>query len=250
MSDTATTQKQTSPKRIARSLVAPLYGADGKKTGDITLPESVFAVSWNADLVHQVIVSIQANARTPIAHTKGRAEVSGGGKKPWKQKGTGRARHGSIRSPIWKGGGVTFGPRNERDFSKKINKKMSAKALLCALSKKYQDGEILFIDSLSFSDPKTSHAKEVVRALASTPGFEVLSEKKHNAALFAIPEQNEYIKKSFSNLKEMEVELAQNLNAFDVLSKKFLVMVAPKDTMPFFESKMKKEAEKSSTENA
>src|SRR5277367_3501327 len=107
----------------------PIYNAQGKKAGSLKLPENIFAVKWNDALMHQVVTSMQSNARTPVAHVKDRGAVSGGGKKPWRQKGTGRARHGSIRSPIWKGGGVAHGPRNERDYSQKVNKKMKRAAL-------------------------------------------------------------------------------------------------------------------------
>src|SRR3990167_5939340 len=121
-----------------------VYNAQGKKAGSVELPESVFGVKWNDSLMHQVVTSMQANARPSVAHTKSRGEVRGGGKKPWRQKGTGRARHGSSRSPIWKGGGVTHGPRNEKVYTRAIPRNMRAKALFMALSRKLNDNEIIF----------------------------------------------------------------------------------------------------------
>jgi large subunit ribosomal protein L4 len=125
---------------------AKIYNIQGKEAGNITLPENIFGLPWNADLVHQVVTAMQANARGPVAHTKDRGEVRGGGRKPWQQKGTGRARHGSIRSPIWKGGGITHGPRNDKIYAQKVNRQARQKALLVALSRKYKDGEIVFVD--------------------------------------------------------------------------------------------------------
>src|SRR5882724_8931234 len=142
-----------------------IYNVQGKETGKITLPESIFGLPWNADLVHQVVVAMQANARQNVAHTKDRGEVRGGGKKPWQQKGTGRARHGSSRSPIWKGGGVTHGPRNDKIYARKINRAARQKALLVVLSRKYRDGELTFVDSLSFDTPKAKMAKDFLVAM-------------------------------------------------------------------------------------
>ena len=121
-------------KKQTATLEANVYSQEGKEVSKITLSEKIFGVEWNANLVHDVVVSMQGNARSNSAHTKNRGEVRGGGKKPWKQKGTGRARHGSSRSPIWAGGGVAHGPRNERDYTRKINKNVRAKALASVLS--------------------------------------------------------------------------------------------------------------------
>src|SRR3989338_7901563 len=115
---------------------ATVYNQTGKETGKVQLPPKVFGALWRADLVHQVVESMRSNSRAGTADTKGRGEVRGGGKKPWKQKGTGRARHGSSRSPIWVGGGVTHGPLAEKNYKRKISKKMRAQALYSVLSKK------------------------------------------------------------------------------------------------------------------
>src|ERR1700740_1338445 len=130
---------------------AKIYNQEGKEAGNITLSKDVFGLPWNADLVNQVVNSLRTDARDPIAHTKDRSEVRGGGKKPWQQKGLGRARHGSTRSPIWVGGGVAHGPRNDKNYDRKINKKMKTKALFTVLSQKMRDGEVLFIDSISLA---------------------------------------------------------------------------------------------------
>lgn len=134
---------------------AQVYNLKGESVGEIDLPENIFSSKWNADLVHQVLLAQAANRRSPWAHAKNRAEVSGGGKKPWKQKHTGRARHGSIRSPIWKGGGVTHGPVKDRDYSQKVNKKMVRAAVHAILSKKLSDGELKVVESLDLEAPKT-----------------------------------------------------------------------------------------------
>src|SRR3954464_11371557 len=115
---------------------APIYNAEGKSAGKVDLPDVLFGQPWNPSLIHQVVTSMQDNARTNVAHVKGRGEVRGGGKKPWQQKGKGRARAGSIRSPIWRGGGITHGPTRDENFSRTIPKKMRAKALVIALSQK------------------------------------------------------------------------------------------------------------------
>src|SRR6056297_2598122 len=134
---------------------AKLYNLQGENKGEVDLNSEIFEVEVNEILVHQAVVAQRGSGRIKIAKTKTRDEVRGGGAKPWRQKGTGRARHGSIRSPIWRGGGVTHGPRTERNWYRKINKKMRDKALKIVLSQKLRDGEIIFVDQLAFDEPKT-----------------------------------------------------------------------------------------------
>jgi len=203
---------------------AKVYNTQGKEAGKVTLPENVFGADWNGDLVHQVVVAMQANARTPIAHAKDRSEVSGTGKKPWKQKGTGNARHGSRRSPIWRTGGVAHGPRNEKSYTQKINKKMRTKALYAVLSKKLADGEVLFLDELTFETPKTKDAKQALAALAGVKGFEALATKKNNAALIAGVDVTDETVKSLRNMGHVMLEEARNLNPVELLNHKFLVL--------------------------
>lgn len=203
-----------------------LYNIKGEKAGKVAIPEALFGLSWNADLVHQVVTSMQSNAREGNAHTKNRGEVRGGGKKPWQQKGTGRARHGSIRSPIWKGGGVAHGPRNEKSYEKKINRQMRQKALLVALSRKWKDGEIIFVDSLSMKEPKTKDAKTVLAALSRE--FPALTTKKARTALIALPEAHKPTMKSFANFGNIVVDDVRNLNPVSVLANKYLVIANPK----------------------
>ena len=216
-----------------------VYNQQGKETGKIKLSEAVFGAKWNADLVHQVVTAIKANRRVAIAHTKDRSEVRGGGRKPWRQKGTGRARHGSRRSPIWVGGGVTHGPSKDRDFSQKTTRKMRVGALLASLSAKVRDNEVLFVDALSFAAPKTADAKTTLEQLAGVKGFEDLSTKKHNAALIAVSGRDENVYKSFNNLGNIEVEEVRNLNAEDVLTYKYIIFVNPEEAQKTLESKIK-----------
>ncbi len=216
-----------------------LYTQTGTASGKTTLPKSVFGVKWNSDLVHQVVVAMQANKRAGTAHTKDRSEVSGGGKKPWAQKGTGRARHGSSRSPIWVGGGVTFGPRTDKDYSQKINKKMRTKALFSVLSKKLSDNKVLFVDSISLDAMKTKSAVSIVSALSKIAGFEKLSSKKPTTALLALPAMDKAIEKSFANLPGITVGLAKDLNALDAISFNHIIVVNPKEIVSALEAKIK-----------
>ena len=225
---------------------ATIYNAQGKKAGSLELPENIFGLKWNDALMHQVVTSMQDNARTNVAHTKGRGDVRGGGKKPWQQKGTGRARHGSIRSPIWKGGGVAHGPRNEKVFARSIPAKMRAKALAMALSKKTEDGQILFLDSFGLSTPKTAMAKKTLIALSGVKGFERLVNKKKNAALIAFSEKSVAAEKSFSNMGNVATVAVRNLNPLYVLSSTYLIIENPQAALPIIESRLSKKSPRSS----
>ena len=209
--------------------MTPIYSMEGKKVGTTELPAEIFGAPWRPDLVHQVTTAIQANMRQNRAHTKDRAEVSGGGKKPWKQKGTGQARAGSTRSPIWRHGGVALGPRNARDYSEKVNKKMRRQALLSVLSKKASLGEVLFVDKLTFGAPSTSGAKRFLAALAGGASASELVTKKNNAALVAFAGYDNNAIKSFRNIDNLETEETRNLNALNVLTHKYLIIENPKE---------------------
>jgi len=204
-----------------------IYSMEGKKVGTIALPEALFSAPWRSDLVHQVTTAMQANLRQNRAHTKDRAEVSGGGRKPWAQKGTGQARHGSSRSPIWRHGGVTFGPRSVRNYSEKINKKMRLGALLSVLSRKAKDGELILIDTFSMNAPKTTIAKIALDKIAKGAGAAELATKKQNAVLVALAAYNANVSKSFRNFGNVMTEEVRNLNPVDVLAHKYLIIENP-----------------------
>jgi len=220
------------------SMETKVFTQEGKEHGTIALPDAVFGAKWNADLVHEVVVAMQSNARECTAHTKDRSEVSGGGKKPWRQKGTGRARHGSRRSPIWTGGGVTFGPRNEKDYSKKINKKARQKALAATLSKKFADSELIFVDALTFGEPKAAAAKQVVAALAKGAGQETLATKRKNAALVVLSGRDENTEKSFRNFGNIEVKPVKDINPVDLLTYKYVILTEPAKALETLESRI------------
>jgi len=219
------------------NMEAKLYNQKGEEKGKIKIPTSIFNTKWNADLVYQVMTSMMSNTRKAVAHTKNRSDVRGGGIKPWRQKGTGKARHGSSRSPIWKGGGVTFGPRNERDFSKKINKKMKVKALYTLLSQKLRDGEILFVDSIKLSEPKTKEAKNILSNFAKVSGFEKILSKKNNSALIILGKNNINTTKSFSNFSNTEIIDVKNLSSVNLLKYKHIVITEPEGSIDFLLSK-------------
>jgi large subunit ribosomal protein L4 len=214
-----------------------LYNQTGEVIGNVELPDRIFGVALNEDLLQQALQAQIANARDVLAHTKDRSEVRGGGKKPWKQKGTGRARHASIRSPIWKGGGVAFGPTKERNFSKKINKKMKRKALFMALSSKINDKELMALEDLKFSAPKTKEAMVAINALTSKLEGYKTTTKKRDRVLFVFPKKDQSIERAMKNVPFVEFMEAKNLNIRDVLSYKYLVL--SKDSVPVIEQTFK-----------
>lgn len=222
---------------MTTKLEANVYSQGGKEVSKITLPSEIFGVAWNADLVHDVVVSMQGNARTNTAHTKSRAEVRGGGRKPWKQKGTGRARHGSTRSPIWSGGGIAHGPRTERDYTRKINKNTRAKALSTVLSQKLQNDALVFVDTLTFGAPKAKEAHAVLTALSTISGKTDLATKKRNAVLVLLPERDEHTELSFRNFGNVAVVQTKDVNPVDLLTYKYVVVAKPTEALKSLEAR-------------
>ncbi len=205
--------------------IVKVYNQEGKEVSKLKLNEAIFDLPWNADLVHQAVRIALANQRQVLASTKDRSEVSGGGRKPWRQKGTGRARHGSIRSPLWKGGGVTFGPTKERNFKLKINKKMARKAFLTALSTKAKDSELLVLDDLKLSAPKT---KEMAKIMKNFPQVKT-------SLLVLTGKKDENLKRAGRNLPNLRISNADNLNILDILKYKHLIFT--KDGIEYLSKK-------------
>jgi large subunit ribosomal protein L4 len=190
-----------------------LYNSEGGVIGEKSLKDDVFGVAVKPALVHEVVVGLQAGARQPLAHTKTRGEVRGGGRKPWKQKGTGRARHGSTRSPIWVGGGITFGPRKERDYSKKINRKAKKQALLMSLSDKVANDRLVLVESLA---PKQGKTKETVALLGKLPAKGKL--------VLVTSSRDEMLARSTRNLGAVRLLGVSAVGLMDVLNADYLVM--------------------------
>jgi large subunit ribosomal protein L4 len=219
---------------------AKVYNQSGKEVSEIKLPENVFGLSWNADLVHQVVTSMTSDSRVIYAHTKTRGQVSGGGKKPWRQKGTGRARHGSTRSPIWVHGGVAHGPNGLKNYGRKVNRNMKAKALYTILSRKLKDGEILFVDKFEISKPKTVEAIGILKSLSKIKSASDIFSKKNNSAIIAISGKKSTFEKSFANIGNVKVDELRNINPIDLLNAKYLVIENPEESIKFIVGKMTK----------
>lgn len=191
-----------------------VYNMQGEKTSSLTLDERIFKHKPKMNLLHQVVTSQLANSRKPYAHTKTRGEVSGGGIKPWKQKGTGRARAGSSRSPIWIGGGVTFGPRKKRNYLQKTNKKVKKIALTMALSVAYQDKKIIIVDKIHFDKIKTKQAENFLQKLPIKEGtiLMIVSESEQNLLL------------STRNLSYLKTINSNCLNVLDIIKHDWIVI--------------------------
>ena len=205
-----------------------VYNMNGEVVGEEKLDSALFEVETKEGLIHQAVVAQMANRRQVLAHTKDRGEVSGGGKKPWKQKGTGRARQGSIRSPLWVGGGVVFGPRNDRNFHQKINKKMKRKALLMCLSDRAKEEKIIVLDKLELENFKTKKFLEILNKLPN----------KEKKTLLILADNDKKIIKSAANLPYLKTIESVNINVMDVLNNEFLML--PLATLKAVQEKLKK----------
>ena len=192
-----------------------LYNWKNEKVGEVDLPKGVFGVAWKESLVGQALSAQLANLRRPWAHAKDRSEVRGGGKKPWRQKGTGRARHGSIRSPLWRGGGKAHGPTNKRDYSQKINKKMRRTALFSLLSRKLKDGEIKFFETLEIESAKTKTLSALLKNI-----IKLKKNSKKYDILFVPGAENKKIFRASANLQKTLVLNHENLNVYELLNHK------------------------------
>jgi large subunit ribosomal protein L4 len=205
----------TSARRVFKVVQVPVYNSSGKVVDNVDLSDEVFGISMNSAVVHQAMLRQNANARQGTVGVKTRGQVSGGGKKPYKQKGTGRARRGSSRSPLIRGGGVVFGPQ-ARSYRQAMPKKMRRLAIRCVLSGKVSDGEIKIIDKLSFGEPNTKEIARIVKALELGPSLMIVTEE---------PDSNIY--KSARNLNGADVLPAYMLNVGDLLTHRQMLISLP-----------------------
>lgn len=195
-----------------------LYNIEGSQVGEVELNEGIFNVEVNEHVVHEAVTAQLAAKRSGTASTKTRSEVRGGGRKPWRQKGTGRARHGSIRSPIWVGGGTTFGPK-PKDYSKDIPKKVKKLAVKSALTSKVNKDELIIVDKMEFDIPKTKQMVEVLEAL----------NVKDQKVLIMTAQKDENVYKSARNIPGVKVLVASAVNVYDILDNEKLI--ATKDAI-------------------
>jgi len=196
-----------------------LYNQKGENIGKIELKDEIFKVKAKPELLHESVLYYEKLSRRGTAKTKDRSEVSGGGRKPWRQKGTGRARHGSIRSPIWRKGGVVFGPNPEKKYEVKINKKAKRKALFGVLTGKMNDNEIFFIDKIEIKNPKTKEVVNLIENLAK-----IIKDIKKKKTIFILEKKDEKFLKAVSNIKNLLTIPADSLNPYFLLKAKYVLI--------------------------
>ncbi|MFO0702885.1 MAG: 50S ribosomal protein L4 [Candidatus Andersenbacteria bacterium] len=202
------------PARKVAKLSAPVFSQDGARVGDVDLDPRVFGVTVAPKLLTKAVLVQRANARPVLADTKTRGERRGGGRKPWKQKGTGRARHGSIRSPQWRKGGVVFGPHKERNFTAKLNRKERRRAILGALSLvARREAGVVVLEELTLTEIKTARVAGLLRKLPVT-----------RTTLLVLPDHNDKVELSARNIPHLKTQLATNLNVVDLLGHRHLVL--------------------------
>lgn len=194
--------------------VADVFNIENKKVAQVDLNDSVFGAEVNEAIIYDVVKMQLASRRSGTASTKTRSDVSGGGKKPWRQKGTGRARAGTTRSPIWRGGGIVFGP-HPRDFSYSIPKKIRKKAIICALSMKFKENKMLILKDFPMEKISTRIFKGV---------FDLFSLKK---ALFVLDDDNVFLLKSSRNIKNVKMIRSEGINVYDILNHEHLILLEP-----------------------
>lgn len=195
-------------------LKVKIYNINGEVVGNKELNPKVFDVEVKSEVMHRAIDAQLTNRRKPWAATRDRGAVAGGGKKPWKQKGTGRARVGSIRSPLWRGGGITFGPQKERNFTKKINKKEKRKALFMALTGKVKENRLTLVDKLTVNKIKTKVFSDILKKLPCG----------NNKTLVLYDKPDQKLIKSSRNIEDIKTLKADSLNIFDVLKYDWILM--------------------------
>jgi len=204
-----------------------IFNQEGKENGELNLNDAVFGVKVKESVVYQVFNALRANARESWADTKNKGEVRGGGKKPWKQKGTGRARHGSIRSPLWRGGGITFGPISARNYQQKINKEMNRVAVRMCLSDKLADGKLVVLESLASEAGKTKAIAILLKKLPCA-----------NRSTVLLTGGDENLQKASRNIGKLALQRAQDLNVLDLLENQYLV--ASKKDLEMLEKRLAK----------
>ena len=202
-----------------------VYNKEGKKAADMDVSDAVFGAAINPTLVHQVYLALEANARQPWAHAKDKSDVRGGGRKPWRQKGTGRARHGSIRSPLWRGGGATFGPLSKRNYKQSINKKMNQSAVRMCLTSKLGEEKLMVLEDIV----KTGKTKDMATLRNALPG-------SGKSTLILMDATDEHVGLASRNIPRLNVQRAQDVNVADLLHHQYVI--ATKEAVKVLEDRL------------